>query len=232
MSGPPTWFNSRSWSRVTQDLPEGAIRRYVVEDKPDPATPLSQARLLAVDVETTGLDPKKDQILSIGFVPVNGTQIDLAGAGHVLVRAGVEVGDSASIHGITDDALTDALTPAEALEVIFGALHARVMICHHAAIETGFLGTACNTVHGFRPRLSVVDTLALQFRLLSQGFDDEPPPGSLRLWTARSQFGLPRYAAHNALTDALACAELYLAQTAELQAATPRPLTLKAVLKY
>lgn len=226
------WFNSRSWNRVTQDIPEGPIRRYVVDDKPDPATPLSAARLLAVDVETTGLDPKKDQILSIGFVPVNGNEIDLSGAGQVLVRAGVEVGESASIHGITDDALADALPPAAALDVIFAALHGRVMICHHAAIETGFIGNACNAVHGFRPRLSVVDTLALQFRLLSQGFDDEPPQGSLRLWTARSQFGLPRYAAHNALTDALACAELYLAQTAELQAASTKPLTLKSVLKY
>jgi DNA polymerase III subunit epsilon len=226
------WFNSRSWSQVTRNMPDGPIRAYVVDDKPDPATPLPQARLLAVDVETTGLDPKRDQILSIGFVPVNGAQIDLSGAGHVLVRSEVEVGDSARIHGITDDALTDALTPAEALDVVFAALHGRVMICHHAAIETGFLGNACNAVHGFRPRLSVVDTLALQFRLLSQGFDDEPPQGSLRLWTARSQFGLPRYAAHNALTDALACAELYLAQAAELQASSTKALTLKSVLKY
>lgn len=226
------WFNTRSWSRVTQEIPDGPIRQYVVDDKPDPATPLTQARLLAVDVETTGMDPKKDQILSIGFVPVNGTQIDLSGAGQVLVRAGVEVGDSARIHGITDDAIADALTPSEALDVVFGALRGRVMICHHAAMETGFIGNACNAVHGFRPRLSVVDTLALQFRLLSQGFDEEPPQGSLRLWTARSQFGLPRYAAHNALTDALACAELYLAQTAEFQAATTKPLTLKSVLKY
>ena len=58
---------------------------------------------------------------------------------------------------------------------------------------------------------------ALQFGLLSRGFDDEPPKGSLRLWTARGQYGLPHYPAHQALTDALACAELYLAQTAELR---------------
>ncbi len=226
------WFSRRSWRQLTDEVPDGPLRRYLVEPKPDPSTALTQARLLAVDVETTGLDPNRDQILSIGFVPVDGLDISLAGAGRVLVRPNGEVGDSARIHGLTDDALADAHSPADALDVLFAALGGRVLLAHHAGIETGFLGRACNTMYGFRPRFAVVDTMTLQFRLLSQGFDDEPPPGSLRLWAARSQYGLPRYPAHDALTDALACAELYLAQVAELEALSAKPRTLKAVLKY
>ncbi len=226
------WFSSQSWRQVTQEIPDGPIRRYVVDPKPDPATPLTEAKMLAVDLETTGLDPKTDQILSIGFVPLDGLDINLAGAGRMLVRPTGGVGDSARIHGLTDDALADARAPEAALDLLFTALQGRVLLAHHAAIETGFLGMTCNAIHGFRPRFTVVDTLSLQFRLLSQGFDDEPPQGSLRLWNARSQYGLPRYAAHDALTDALACGELYLAQVAELQAKSLRQLTLKAVLKY
>ena len=74
--------------------------------------------------------------------------------------------------------------------------------------------------------------MSLQFKLLTRGFDDEPPPGSLRLNAARSQYGLPRYGAHNSLTDALACAELYLAEVAELQANLAKPLVAKHVVKY
>jgi DNA polymerase III subunit epsilon len=225
-------FSPQSWRSTTKDLPPGPVRDYLVGPKPTPDTLLAEAPLLAVDVETTGLDPRRDQILSIGFVPLDGLNVRLAGAGHVLVRPSVGVGDSANIHGLTDDALADALSPAQALDVLFSALRGRVLLAHHAGIETGFVGRACNDIHGFRPRLAVVDTMALQFRLLSQGFDDEPPAGSLRLWTARGQYGLPRYAAHNALTDSLACAELYLAQAAELQALSSKPLTLKSVLKY
>jgi DNA polymerase III subunit epsilon len=220
----------RSWRRTIQDITPGPIRDYLVASKTDPKTPLAELKLLAVDLETTGLNPARDQILSIGFVPVTGGRVDLAGAGQVLVRPSVEVGDSATFHGLTDDALANALGLAEALDVVFTALAGRVLLAHHSAIETGFLGRACNTVHGFRPRFDAVDTMALQFQLLSQGFDDEPPPGSLRLNAARSQYGLPRYAAHDALTDALACAELYLAQVAELEAIRPR--TLRSVLKY
>ena len=55
--------------------------------------------------------------------------------------------------------------------------------------------------------------------------------GALRLWTARERRGLPVYRAHEALTDALACAELYLAQRAELAARRPETtLTLRHVV--
>ena len=40
---------------------------------------------------------------------------------------------------------------------------------------------------------------------------------SLRLWTARERYGLPSYRAHECLIDAIACAELYLAQVAEMR---------------
>ena len=38
-----------------------------------------------------------------------------------------------------------------------------------------------------------------------------------RLWTARERYGLPTYRAHECLIDAIACAELYLAQVAEMR---------------
>ena len=53
--------------------------------------------------------------------------------------------------------------------------------------------------------------------------------GQLRLWNARTRYGLPVYKAHNALTDAVATAELYLAQVAENAAVKAQTLkTLKS----
>ena len=216
-------------AKLAAKAPDGALRRYLETPVQPDDTPLREARLLAVDVETTGLDPKIDHLLSIGFVPVDGYQIQLAGAGQVLVRQSAAVGESARFHGLTDDALAGGSTVAEALDALFTALCGRVLLAHHAAIETGFLNRACEQVYGMGAPFAVVDTMSIQFGLLSQGFDDEPPQGSLRLWNARGQFGLPRYAAHEALTDALACAELYLAQVAELESVRPR--MLKSVLK-
>ena len=43
-------------------------------------------RLLALDVETTGLVPGRDRVVSVGWVPVDGDRLDLAGARRFVVR--------------------------------------------------------------------------------------------------------------------------------------------------
>ena len=73
--------------------------------------------------------------------------------------------------------------------------------------------------------------LVLERRAVAGGWGSEPEGGALRLWAARERRGLPVYRAHEALTDALACAELYLAQAAELAARSPETtLTLRHVV--
>ncbi len=169
--------------------------------------------MLALDLETTGLDPRTDRILSVGFVPVNGEVVDLSGARQLVVRAQGEVGQSAVVHGLTDDVVAAGRSLEEVLEVVLAALTGRVLLAHYCVIEEEFLTAACREVYGAPLPLRTVDTLELQRRLTSNPYDD-PRSGSLRLGAARQAHGLPRYRAHAALTDALACAELYLAQRA------------------
>ena len=144
--------------------------------------------------------------MSIGFVPVDGLSIVLAGARQMLVR-GAAVGQSATIHGLTDDTVASGLDLADALAAVLDALRGRVLLAHHAAIERDFLGAACQKVYGQPLPCVTVDTLELEHRLLNPGWGQEPPQGSLRLGAARERHGLPRYRSHEALTDALACAE-------------------------
>ena len=61
------------------------------------------------------------------------------------------------------------------------------------------------------------DTLELHRRLIVR-WGEAPMRLALRLWTARERYGLPIYRAHEALIDAVSCAELFLAQVAEMQA--------------
>lgn len=58
-------------------------------------------RLLAVDMETTSLDPRHGSIVSIGWVPVENGVIMVVSAGHQLVydvQAQESVGDSGTSH--------------------------------------------------------------------------------------------------------------------------------------
>ncbi|WOP18633.1 exonuclease domain-containing protein [Raineyella sp. LH-20] len=206
--------------RSAGTLPAGPLQTYVLAPQPASRTPLAALPLLAVDLETTGLDPRRDRIISIGWVPVDGTVIRLGGAGQAVV-SGEDlgeggVGQSATVHGLTDDRLRDGVSLETAVGMLLEALAGRVVLAHHAAIEAGFLQAACRRLWDVRLDLTVVDTMRLHRRVVAPGFDDEPRGEDLRLWNARARFGLPVLRAHDALHDALAAAELYLAQIAEL----------------
>lgn len=212
--------------RTARRLPDGPLRHYLETPPPSPSTPLADLPLLAIDVETTGLDPRRDRVLSVGLIPVDGNRIVLGGAESMLLRPpGGEddddgVGQSATLHGLTDDAVAAGVDVGTFLDRIFTALAGRVLLAHYTRIEVDFLGALCASAYGVRPPLLAVDTLELHRRVLGggidMGFTPDPSPDALRLWGARERYGLPQYRAHDALVDALACAELYLAQSAEL----------------
>lgn len=211
-----------------QDYPDGPVRDLAARPPAAAATPWTQLDLLAVDLETTGLDPRRDHLLSVGWVPVRGGEVVLGEAREVTVRppSGVEVGDSATVHGLTDDALAAAPEPSAALVELLAALRGHVLLAHHATIELDFISAAVRREWGCGVPLTAVDTLRLQHRLVADE-QGEARPGSLRLDAARRHFHLPRYGAHRASTDAIAAAELLLAQAGELEARLGHPPTLR-----
>jgi DNA polymerase III subunit epsilon len=194
---------------------------------PIPVIRFSRVDFLVVDVETTGLDPRRDHVLEVGWVPVTRGEVVLDGVRGTAVRLppGVDVGESAVLHGLTDDDLAAAPGLSEVVLELSTALQGRVLVAHHAPIEIGFLDRAFRGGQAEQAPLLVVDTMILHRRLLVRG-QGEPPPGALRLDAARRRFGLPRYAAHRAATDAVATAELLLAQVAELGSRLGREPTL------
>lgn len=214
--------------RAARRAPDGPLRRFLETPTPDPDTPLEELSLLAVDVETTGLDSRHDRVLAVGFVPIDGDRIDLGGAGSMVVRPDHRPGDdddgvgqSATVHGLTDDRVAAGADVVDVLDRVFTALTGRILVAHYSPIEVDFLGALCRRTYGVRPPLESVDTLELHRRVLGggvdMGFTADPSPERLRLWGARERYGLPRYRAHDPLVDALACAELYLAQVSELR---------------
>ena len=226
-----SWGDSFLNARLARRVPEGGLRSYL-ETPPQPGpTPLSEALLLAVDLETTGLDPRVNAILSIGYVPLDGLTIRLGGAGYRVVAQGDSgarssasgVGQSAAVHGLTDDVVAAGVPLEQAIGELLLALQGRVLLAHFGSIEREFVGAACRSLYGIDLPLPSIDTLELQRRIVG-GAQEHVPAGSLRLAAAREHLRLPRYRAHDALTDALACAELYLAQVAHLGRGEAMPL--------
>lgn len=177
--------------------------------------PLSEAPLMAMDLEMTGLDPVRDQILSIGLVPIEHGAIPLADAEQKLVQIRGSVGQSATIHGILDNDLVQAVSTETALAWFLSRTRGRILVAHHAPLDCRFLQQDMLTFYHQPVILPTIDTLLVErLRLLRE--HSVIKEGSLRLGACRERYGLPIYSAHCALTDALACAELLLAQIAAM----------------
>lgn len=207
--------------RMLAKAPAGPLRDYLATPFPAPQIPASEADYLALDLETTGGNPATDEIVSFGWVCMAGGRIDLASARHCIVRLqGTMSSGSAVIHGITDDECAQGGMLESALGELLAALAGRVLIAHRAETELGFVGRACEQVYGGRVLIPAIDTLQIAIRR-AQRKQQALQRGTLRLPALRSHYNLPRYPIHNALTDALSAAELFLAQQAEAMADAP-----------
>jgi DNA polymerase-3 subunit epsilon len=202
----------RRW-RLRQ-IPPGPLRDYMAVPFPKPARDYRDLDYLAIDLETTGLDAKSDHILSIGYVVVHGNRIDLASARHRLIRTRSAIPESSAvIHQITDDQTARGEALASVLTELLKVLAGKVMIAHHASVEQGFLSNACKRLFGGGLLVPIVDTQAISLRSF-QRRQVSYKGSDLRLHALGDRYNLPRYGAHNALSDALAAAELFLAQVA------------------
>jgi len=194
-----------------------------------PSPPWQSVLYQALDLETSGLEAQRDEILSVGIVPVRDGIVRFGERFASLVRprdlSKLSL-EGLRAHHILPLDLADAPPLAQVLPEIARRLEGAVLLLHHAAIDLGFLRQAFR-VHRLRwPAPAVVDTVALLAKLESRRqFLDahpEPLPGSLA--EARAYFGLPEYPNHEALTDAVATAELFLALRHRLGAKTLRQL--------
>jgi DNA polymerase-3 subunit epsilon len=204
------------WRRKWQlrRAPPGPLHDYLSRPFPAAATDYRKVEYLAIDLETTGLDVAHDLILSVGYVVVRGASIDLSSARHRVVRIDRSIPEAtAIIHQITDDEAAGGDELSEVMDELLHCLAGRVMIAHHARIETGFLTHACKRLWNRKLLVPVVDTQTLAYRTFERR--QIPFKGAdLRLHALGDRYNLPRYGAHNALSDALASAELFLAQAA------------------
>lgn len=221
MASPKT--NALDWPARFAELAASArhpqLKAYYEQALPSGDTPMAEVPMVAMDFETTGLDSGTHSIVSIGLVPMDSHRIYCRQAKHWVVRPVLPLHrESVTFHGITHSEIRQAPDLNDIIGDLLDALAGRIVVVHYRTIEREFLDAA------FRWRLEegiefpTIDTMELEARWHRQkrpGFWDRMrgrKPQSIRLADSRTRYGLPYYAPHHALTDALATAELLQAQ--------------------
>jgi DNA polymerase-3 subunit epsilon len=171
----------------------------------DWSQPIRTMTFTALDCEMTGLDPARDEILSIGAVRIRGGRVTLAERYYQVFKPieAVSSKEVILIHGLGPDEVSRGIPLREAVDRLLAFVGDSVVIGHFVAHDLRFLNAAL-AARGQRPLANP----ALDTRLLygwsrrraspgGQGFESTP------LETLAGELDLPRYPAHHAFYDAL-----------------------------
>ena len=184
-----------------------------IKPEVDLATPITEARYVVVDTELTGLNERKDCILSIGAVRMIGGRIDLGDTFYQLVSPRTELKpDSVVIHEIMPSEVSEKPLIDAVLDEFLAYCGSDVLVGHFISIDLSFLNREMKRLSAGELLNSVVDTFSVYEWLWKRGKSPDcfaTPLGGYRLYDIMKCFGIPVNGAHNALMDAFATAQLF-----------------------
>jgi DNA polymerase-3 subunit epsilon len=186
----------------------------------NPKAPARDQTYAVVDLETTGLDPHKDRVVSIGAFRVKKGVLQLGDMFHSLVNPGREIPvESIKVHGLTPAMIEAAKPISEVIPEFIQWLGRDIMVAHHALFDLYFLNRVMRAKFGFRLQNPVVDTVLICRTALI-----EPDPyggrhGAKRcsLDTLAERYNVYVPERHTALGDAMTTALLLLCLLRELE---------------
>lgn len=187
-----------------------------------------EAEFCVLDLETTGLDLRRDEIVSYGAALVQRARIPCGRVAYGVVRPQRRSSLGAlRVHGLRDADLAGAPRLDEVLDELTGLLANRVLVAHATWVERAFLKRALRA-RGLRLGRAVVDTAAL---LRACGLADPTAEREPDLETAARRLGVPVHTPHHALGDAFTTAEVFLVLATRLERSAAngsrRPLTVR-----
>lgn len=203
-----------SWKRLfgqktpAQELPPfWETYADAVRNTPPVHIPWEATRFVIFDTETTGLDPRKDRIISLGAVAVEGNTI-YAGQGlECLIKPAIPSANAQiAVHGITPGAQETGISEAEALALFLGFIGNSVLVGHHISFDIDMINSALRRIGLPRLRNRSLDTIRLARRIA-------PPsatPREFNLSALCREYGIPVEDSHTAPGDALLTAILFL----------------------
>lgn len=169
-----------------------------------------QIRFIVLDTETTGLDPRRDRLITIGAVAVQSNAIVLGDAFEVMLKVAYN-NAAVTVHGITRHEAWDGLDEPEALIKFLDYLKDGVIVGHHIAHDIETLNCAYERHFGFNLPNRYLDTMDLTLHLHRAGaFADEREIHGFSLDALCDFFEVAPHDRHTAGGDAFITALIFL----------------------
>lgn len=156
-----------------KDLPD-FWQNYQAKFREKPSLDLANTRFVVLDTETTGLDQKKDRILSIGAVAIIGNSIDIGDAFEIYLHQETFNPDTVRIHGIRKEE-GPQFSEEEAIRAFLDYAENAILVAHHAGFDLGMINQALGRMELPKLKNRCLDTSRLygRSRIISNFIDRE-----------------------------------------------------------
>lgn len=171
--------------------------------------PYNGDEVVVFDTETTGLNTKKDAVLSIGAVKIKGDRILTSESFEIFMKPSREISaESIKIHHIRPCDLENAIEPLEGVEKFLKFIGNRPLVGYYLEFDVAMMNRLIKPWLGITLPNKQIEVSGLYFdkkiELIPQGNID------LRFDTILRDLNIPRMGQHNALNDAIMTAMVYI----------------------
>ena len=161
---------------------------------------------VALDCETTGLDVRRDRIISIGAVRIVGNRLLTSQRLELLVRPerALDVA-SMRVHRLRERDLAEGLPPEEAMRQLLQFIGSRPLVGYYLEFDLAMINRAVWPMLGIRLPQPQIEVSALYYDYKNRQLPPHARNGriDLRFATLMSDLALPTRDAHDALNDAV-----------------------------
>lgn len=165
---------------------------------------------VSLDCETTGFDPKSDDIIAIAAIPIRGQRILTSQAWQAVIRPEAALGAaSIKVHQLRRKDVEHGRSMAEVLPELLRFIGCRPLVGYWIDFDVRMLNRHCRRRLNIRLPNRRIDVCNLYYE---RKYGDAPPGTQIDLRYAAilDDLKLPPLQAHNPFDDALGAAEAYV----------------------
>jgi len=164
---------------------------------------------VSLDCETTGLNPKKDEILSIGAVLIKGNKILMRKTFNIFLKPVKNINaESIKIHQIRTVDLENALDPEDAIYQLLDFIGSRPIVGYYIKFDVTIISKYTKKYIGIKLPNDTIEVSTMYYRTRKRTSDYEFI--DLKFDTILKNLNIPALGKHDALNDAIMTSMMFL----------------------
>lgn len=182
--------------------------------------------VVSVDCETTGLDPRRDEIITVAAIKIRGDRILASQTFQAVVRPRVAIAEAAiKVHGLREIDVAAARPMKEIMPDLLRFIGGRPLVGYYIDFDIAMLNNHVAELLGIHLPNPRIEVSRLYY---DRKYGDAPPGTQVDLTFANilRDLNLPLFNQHDAFSDALMTAMIYVNlkdyKTRDIRIARPR----------